>query len=145
MADSNRSLWYLTVHDSPSRVSATSRARSKLDTPVSMSNASIVRPGNSRCFSGVFVSRNVTWKSGLWLRFRSGCSSSTSFSKGRSAWACAPSVTSRTRPNSSRNVGLPERSVLSTSVLVKNPINPSVSARLRPAIGEPTTMSSCPV
>ena len=46
--------------------------------------------------------------------------------------------------SSSRKVGSPDRSVRSTSVLTKNPISPSISARLRPAIGVPTTMSSCP-
>ena len=33
----------------------------------------------------------------------------------------------------------------STSVLTKKPISPSISTRVRPAIGVPTAMSSCPV
>ena len=31
------------------------------------------------------------------------------------------------------------------AMLTKNPISPSVSTRLRPAMGEPTLISSCPV
>ena len=50
----------------------------------------------------------------------------------------------RTRPSSSANVGSPDRSVRSTSVLTKNPIRPSISARFRSAIGVPTTTSSWP-
>ena len=46
---------------------------------------------------------------------------------------------------SSRKLGSPARRVRSASVLTKNPISPSISARLRLAIGEPTTMSSCPL
>ena len=37
------------------------------------------------------------------------------------------------------------RSVRSTRLLTKNPINPSISLRLRPEIGESTMMSSLPV
>ena len=43
----------------------------------------------------------------------------------------APALASRTRLSSSRNAGLPPRSVRSTSVLTKNPISPSISGRLR--------------
>ena len=73
---------------------------------------------------------------------RSGASSSTSFSKGVSWCEYAPSAVSRTRPTSSRNVGSPDRSALSTRVFRKQPIKPSSSGRIRPAMGEPTTMSS---
>ena len=45
---------------------------------------------------------------------------------------------SRTRASSSRNRGLPARSVRSTSVLTKKPISPSISPRSRPATGVPT-------
>ena len=40
---------------------------------------------------------------------------------------------------------LRERSPRSTSVLTKNPISPSISTRLRPAMGEPTARSSWPL
>ena len=54
--------------------------------------------------------------------------------------------TSRARArSSSRKLGSPDKSVRSTSVLTKKPISPSISARVRLAIGEPTTMSSWPV
>ena len=46
--------------------------------------------------------------------------------------------------SSSRKVGLPERSVRRTSELTKNPIRCSLSVRVRPAIGAPTTTSSWP-
>ena len=38
----------------------------------------------------------------------------------------------------------PTRSPRSTRVLTKKPISPSISARLRPATGVPTAMSSWP-
>jgi len=41
-------------------------------------------------------------------------------------------------------LAFPPRSVLMTSVLTKNPISPSISARLRPAIGVPTATSCRP-
>ena len=43
--------------------------------------------------------------------------------------------------SSSVNVGLPERSVRSTSVFRNNPTKPSLSTRLRPAMGTPMLMS----
>ena len=43
-----------------------------------------------------------------------------------------------------RKVGAVPRSARNTSVLTKKPIRPSVSARLRLAIGEPTSTSSWP-
>ena len=46
--------------------------------------------------------------------------------------------------SNSRKLGLPDRSVRMTRVLTKKPINFSTSARLRPAIGEPTTTSCWP-
>ena len=48
-------------------------------------------------------------------------------------------------PQSSRNVGSPDTSVRRTSVFTKNPISPSSSLLVRPAIGEPTTTSLCPL
>jgi hypothetical protein len=92
-----------------------------------------------------FWRMNITWKSGAWLRLRSGCSSATSRSNGTSWCSYAPSVPSRTRPSSSRKVGSPERSVRSTSVLAKKPISSSTSRRVRPAMGLPTTTSSLPL
>src|SRR5437764_591398 len=44
-----------------------------------------------------------------------------------------------------RKVGLPDRSVRSTSVFRKNPIMPSISLCLRPAVAVPTSISSCSV
>ena len=47
-------------------------------------------------------------------------------------------------PRSSRKVGSPARSARRTRVLTKKPISPSISPRVRLAIGEPTARSSCP-
>ncbi len=93
---------------------------------------------------GPSLSANITWKSGVWLRERSTRSASTRRSNGTSWCWYAPSVPSRTRPSSAWNDGLPERSVRSASVLTKKPISPSVSRRVRLAMGVPTTTSSCP-
>jgi hypothetical protein len=76
---------------------------------------------------------------------RSALTSATSRSKGTSWWAKAPSAVSRTRRSSSRKVGSPSRSVRSTRVLAKKPTIPSVSGRVRPEIGAPTTTSGSPV
>ena len=46
-----------------------------------------VSPGSSSPWDGAFWSTNITWNTGEWERFLSGCSSSTSFSNGRSWWA----------------------------------------------------------
>ena len=48
---------------------------------------------------------------------------------------------SRTRASSSVNVGSPDTSVRSTSVLTKNPTRSSSASSVRPAIGEPIGMS----
>ncbi|HEX5872798.1 MAG TPA: hypothetical protein VFY65_20345 [Longimicrobium sp.] len=53
-------------------------------------------------------------------------------------------MAARTRRTTSRNAGSPPSSVRSTSVLTKKPISSSVSGRVRPAIGLPTTTSSVP-
>ncbi len=95
--------------------------------------------------SWALCSENATWKSGEWLKLRSGRSSATSLSKGTSWCSYAPSVTSRTRPTSARKLGSPDRSVRSTSVLTKKPISSSTSPRPRPATGLPTTTSSLPL
>ena len=75
----------------------------------------------------------MAWKSGVRLRSRTGCISSTSLSKGRSWSAYASSAVSRTRASRSRKAGSPERSPRSASVLMKTPISPSSSCRDRPA------------
>ena len=48
-------------------------------------------------------------------------------------------------PAARGSAGRRERSARSTRVLTKKPISPSISARLRPAIGVPTAMSSWPL
>ena len=53
---------------------------------------------------------------------------------------------SRTRPSSVAEAGVAgQTSARSASVLTKKPISPSVSGRVRPAIGVPTATSVLPV
>ncbi|MNP37760.1 hypothetical protein D3C76_1312250 [compost metagenome] len=87
----------------------------------------------------------ITWNNGVWLRLRSSFNASTRRSNGRSWWAWAPSAVSLIRRSSSSTVAWPSSCVRSTWVLTKKPISPSISARLRLAIGTPTRMSVCPV
>ncbi len=105
---------------------------------------SSVSPCRLTVVLGVFCSTNITWKSALRLMSRSSCSSSTSLSKGTSWCAYAPSVVSLTCRTSSRKLCPCSSFALSTSVLTKKPISPSVSARVRLAMAVPTLTSSCP-
>ncbi len=90
-------------------------------------------------------SANMTWKSGLCDRLRSGCSSSTSFSNGSSEWAATASTSARTCARSSWKL-MPRRGSARTSaVLAKHPTTLSSSVRWRLATGTPTTTSPCPV
>jgi hypothetical protein len=54
---------------------------------------------------GVFSQLNITWKSGVCARLRTGCTSSTTCSKGMSWFCCASSARAFTRPSSSATVG----------------------------------------
>ena len=102
------------------------------------------RPSARKAPSWKLARLSITWNTGACARLRSGRTSSSTRSKGTSWCAYASSVVSRTRPSSSRKLGSPERSVRSASELRKSPTIRSVSARVRPAIGVPTTTSSCP-
>ncbi len=128
-----------------SAVSISVRMRSYLADSIRAPYRPILRP-SSGCASapGAFCSENITWNTGLRLRSRSGASSSTILSKGRSWWAYAPKVRSRTCRSSSRKVGLPDRSARSARVLTKKPISASISLRFRLAMGVPAITSSCP-
>ncbi len=83
----------------------------------------------------------MAWKSGVRPRSRLGSSSSTSFSNGTSWCMYAPSVASRTRPSRAAKLGSPDASTRRTRVLTKQPMMLSASARVRPAIGVPTSRS----
>ncbi len=145
VAASNRSVRYTTATRRPWGSSVASSERSTWAAPLSTGCASIRSPGTSIGGRGAFCKANITWNSGDTPSRRSGRSASTTFSKGRSWWAKAPSTVSCTRPSSSRKDGSPERSVRSASVLTNRPTSPSSSARLRPATGAPTTTSSWPL
>ena len=72
---------------SPDAVSVTNRMVSNFAPPCTPGTASKASPGISSDPLGAFCSTSITWKSGECDRLRSGCSSSTSRSKGRSWWA----------------------------------------------------------
>jgi hypothetical protein len=76
---------------SPESLSHTYRSKSDLtgiillsEFNVSEFNESKLRPDNSSDGCGSFRKMNITWKSGLRLKLRSGCNSSTNFSNGTS-------------------------------------------------------------
>ena len=96
------------------------------------------RPGAARP-RALFCRANITWKSGAWPRLRSGASSSTSCSNGTS-WCCvrAQRRLAHAAQQLAERRARRARSVRSTSVLTKKPISPSVSSRVRPAMGVPT-------
>ena len=81
---SNRSVLYSIAARSPWGVSVIDRVKSNLAEPVSRSIDSSFNPDRCAGVAGVLWNTNMTWKKGLRLRLRSGCSSSTSFSKGKS-------------------------------------------------------------
>jgi hypothetical protein len=81
---------------------------------------------------------NITLNSGVWPKLRSGLRARTTSSNGTSWLEKASSVLVRTRERSSVKVGLPLASVRNGRVLTKRPSTPSVSIRLRPAVGAPT-------
>ncbi len=102
------------------------------------------RPALLSAGGGAFWRAKRTWKSGVLSSERPGARASTSFSKGTSWWAWAPIVSSRTRESSSRKEGLPSSRARNARVLTKKPMSPSISAKRRPAMGEPTMKPSWP-
>ncbi len=142
---SKRSRLYSQEPVRPETVWARLNVRSNLAVTPSAGSEVRVSPGSTRAPPGAFWRTNITAKSGVRPRCRSGSSTSTTFSNGRSWWAKAWSAVERTRPSSSRKVGWPAASTRSTRVLTKKPISPSTSRRLRLAMGEPTARSSLPV
>ena len=87
---------------------------------------SCVNPWSSNELSptAVCVGRTAPERSASGRRWRSGLSSSTSFSNGMSWLENAPSATSRTCVSSSRNDGSSSNLTRKASVLTKNPISP---------------------
>ncbi len=145
VASSYRSVRYFHRQERPPAVSTSSRLRSNCAIPLSNSKGSNCRLCAGASSPGIFSKLNSTWKRGVWPRLRSGFNTSTSFSIGNSWCSYAPSATSRTRARSWRKLGWPDRSMRSTRVLIKRPISASVPVRVRPAMGDPATMSGVPV
>ncbi|OQM80776.1 hypothetical protein B0E55_02914 [Rhodococcus sp. 66b] len=86
---SNRSVAYVNVADSPSDTSLIVSCRSNLATVSSIANSAAVRPGRANEFCPRFWNANATWNSGWCALDRTGSSTSTSRSKGRSECANA--------------------------------------------------------
>ena len=84
---SKRSRLYSRAAVRPPPTSAKTRVRSNLAVPASTSRPLTCNPGSSSSRRGVFCTISITWKSGVCEVSRRGCSSSTSFSNGRSWWA----------------------------------------------------------
>ena len=85
-------------------------------------------PGSSMRPTGAFCSAQTTWKSGVTARCRSGRSSSTRRSKGRSWWAKASSVLRAHAGEQLAEGRVAARGRRAcTSVLTKKPISPSIS------------------
>src|SRR5215472_3277627 len=120
-------------------------SRSNLVVLVSTPNPLTSSPARDRPAPEPLWTWNTACTSGFRLRSRSGCSSSTSCSNGRSWCSYAPSAPSRTRPSTSPRLGFPPSSVRIASVFTKNPTSPSTSRIVRFAIGDPTTTSSLPL
>ncbi len=142
---SKRSVLYSKLPVRPSSLFAMDNFKSNPAVPLSTGISVRARPGSRGSCMGTFCRTNITWKSGEWLRLRSGRIVSTSFSNGRSWWANAWRHTSRIWLNVSRKVERCEKFPLRTNVFTKNPMRFSISFRLRLATGEPTTISSWPV
>ena len=88
----------------------------------------------------------MTWKSGEWLRLRRGCQLFHQHLEGQvlmSIGRRVPSLSDALQQLSKRWVIT--QLMRSTNVLTKNPINSSDLRWLRPAMGEPTEMSVCPL
>jgi hypothetical protein len=144
VAASNRSVAYSSVPASPPAPSHAWSSRSSWAVSVSKLTRSTPSPAKRSPSAGALSRTNITCERGWRDGSRSGCSSSTRRSKGRSWCSCASSMVRRTRPSSSRKVGSPERSVRRRSVLTKQPMSPAVSGRSRWAAPELTTTSCSP-
>ncbi len=139
---SYRSALYSTCPSMPSGPSCRPKARSNLAVPLCTCSVVTSSPV-SRCSAvGTLFSISTTWNSGCRDRDRSGLSSSTSRSKGMPEFAYASRSARRTRSSSSANVRSPDTSVRSTTVSTKLPTSPASASSVRPASGEPITMSS---
>ncbi|MCQ0012543.1 hypothetical protein LUX39_00640 [Actinomadura madurae] len=142
VAASKRSAANAANPSTSSSPSAKYRSRSNFTPPVSGRNGSARTPGRARRTSSSRWWTIITWNSGLRASDRSGASRSTTRSNGTPACENAARSAVRTRSSSSANVGSPDRSVRRTSGLTKTPTRPARSSSARPAMGEPSAMSS---
>src|SRR2546422_317345 len=92
------------------------------------------RPGSSKAPAGAFWRAKATWKIGFRPRSRSGWSSSTIRSNGRSCCSNAPRIVSRARTRSSRNGGSPAQLTRRARALTKNPMRSSIFGSVRLAL-----------
>ena len=133
---------------SPSGVAASASARSNLavaPAPASTARTAQAAGSGSGLRRRRSAGRTAPGRAARGSALRSGCSSATSCSNGTSWCSYAPSVAvAHAAQQLAEGWDRRARSVRSTSVLTKKPISPSVSARVRPAMGLPTTTSSLP-
>ena len=87
----------------------------------------------------------LIWKSGLRPGSRSGCTASTTASKGISWNSSASYTASLVRASTSSKVRSGVISQRTTTVLEKKPMTPYDAGSERPATGIPTTTSVMPV
>nr|WP_233587861.1 hypothetical protein [Corallococcus sp. CA049B] len=112
--------------------------------PVGTSTWVSSSPAGRALPSGVFTRLMLAWNSGVRLRSRGSAMASSTRSNGASWCAKASRAWVRTRPSSSTKDGMPDSRERKGRVLMKHPISISSSGRVRPAMGVPTTKSSCP-
>ncbi len=143
VAASKRAGSYSIFPLSPASLSSMTSVRSNFAVPVSTSSGCVAKLPIRGGIGGTVSNANITWKRGFRLGSRPGSISATSLSNDRSWCAKAPRAASLTRASNSRKVGSPDRSPRITSVFTNTPIVPSTLGRFRPAMGVPTTRSSC--
>ena len=125
--------------------SARSNLAALVETPTTSSSAVVSAVPSVAAMCRQSCHSNKNWTNTLRLISRRVCRLAIICSTGRSLCKCASKTTWRVRCNNARNVGLPDRSVRSTMVSTKKPINFSSSGRSRLAKEDPTVMSVCPV
>ena len=128
---------------------AWSRAQSQSNFAVSPSSkcgdGCTSSPGKRRAPRARSADTNSTWKSGLAAGSRRGAAPRPASRTAGPGAHRRPARSRAPRPAARESAGRPTDPQRSTSVLTKKPISPSSSARVRPAIGDPTAMSSCPL
>ncbi|PBI82809.1 hypothetical protein BKP42_68440 [Rhodococcus erythropolis] len=110
-----------------------------------LSTSAMCIPSNSSSVNAMFCRVKLTWKSGEYDCERTGSSTSTKRSNGRSALANAWRSNSRTDSSNSAKRAPGDTTERSARVLTNMPTRSSSARSPRPATGVPTTTSYSPV